>query len=135
MKILPLIVAIFLSLPVFANDECPMIGVFISDASKSLADYSIKNTVSSSEEHDALTKLFEGGKHEWRCDEVRAWHDGYLAIDWTRTTMSKISPNTQLLSFPNTNEPDFYFVFEGPCYKIRTTDRNYFEYYCPLDTE
>jgi len=134
MRTLSLISTIFVSLSVFANDECPIDGVYISAASKTLADYSIENSVSSPEQRDALTRLFGGSKHEWRCDEFRAWLDGYLAMDWTKTTILEIRADTKLVSFPETNDSDFHLVFEGPCYKIRFADRNYFEHYCPLDT-
>ena len=130
MKTIGIIAVLLFSSTVLADSECPLFGTFKSDATKTLEDYSAHNSIDSPEVDRALTEMFGSVTHEWRCNELRAWHGDY-PTQWDKISVSQLGKNSLVVTFPDGKNPDLTLEFEGPCYKVRFAERNYLEYYCP----
>jgi len=127
-------ISIFMfSMSVWADTECVLNGSFKGNADKTLADYMLNNTLSSTDSKRALTELFSSVTHEWRCSELRSWHSGY-ETSWEKITVSQTDSQTVVVSFSkNRKQPDLKLIFEGGCYKKLVEHKNFYEYFCPVD--
>lgn len=114
--------------------QCPLQGRWKSDAARTLADI-VGNEAMSLRAMNLVVSadLFGHMTHEWTCTELRAWFDYDARAEATPYTIREMDAESVSVTFPDSSEQDLRIVFEGSCYKIRFADRQYYEYFCPVE--
>jgi hypothetical protein len=130
--LIALLLAIFSVTALSQPAECPLKGVWKSDAAKTLADIAANNAMSA-RAMSALSDDFYGHMtHEWTCTSLRAWFDRDKRAEPVPYRTSELTTESVLVTFPNGDESDLRLIFEGDCYKIRFGHQKYYEYFCPI---
>ncbi len=113
--------------------DCPLQGTWKSDAPRTLADIAA-NDAMSPRAMSALSDDFFGHMiHEWTCTELRGGFDRDPPPEPVTYRIAEQTAEHLLVTFPGKEETDLRLVWEGNCYKIRFADRQYHEYFCPLE--
>jgi hypothetical protein len=111
--------------------ECPLHGVWKSDAAKTLADIAATNAMSAQAMSGLSDDFYGHMTHEWTCTDLRAWFDRDKRPEPVPYRISELTTESVLVTFPNGSESDLRLVFEGDCYKVRFEKQKYYEYFCP----
>jgi hypothetical protein len=132
MKTLVALLLIGFAAPTIAGAaDCPLQGVWKSDAARTLADIAARNALSPRGMTAVSADFFGHMIHEWTCTELRAWFDYHPRQNPVSYQITESTPDSLLVTFPSSDDNDLHLIFEGECYKILFEPQTYHEYFCP----
>ena len=112
--------------------DCPLQGLWKSDAARTLADIAAHGMLRGAGVNRISDDYFGHFIHEWTCTGMRGWFDYEKQPTLRPYEIVEQTSESLHVEFLDDPADDMRIQFEGECYKLVVADTKWHEYFCPV---